>query len=694
MKTDGLRAQWFPILMFLYLPGYALAEHSHGELEEIVVSAPFQRKEAETALPVNVLSGERLRKEVGNTLGDTLGNQPGVTSSSFGSGVGLPVIRGLSGNRVQVMQDGISALDASAVSPDHSNGVEAILAERIEVVRGPATLLYGNGAIGGVVNVMDNRIPDDLPAKPTFIFEQRHDSVSDQDTSVVRFDSAAGPLAFHVDGLYRDSNNIEVPGSPINLSVIDVDNDELMESYGHIPNSNLRAHSQTGGLSYVGTNGYVGYSVSRLENDYGLPPGAHGHEEGHEEGNEDASEEDEFVRVAMEQTRQDIKGEYRFTGGVFERLEARLTHNDYRHQEIEEGSNGTMFKNEGFEGRFTLTHAPRLGWQGIWGLQLTDRDFSAVGEEAFIPPSEIDSIAIFAVEGYETGTWSFELGARAERQEIDPAGPCGVSETMLSGGISGIREFDGMNLLLSYAHSQRSPTVEEVFSNVHSADCLPPPNDDELILHASTDLFEIGDPELDKERSNNFEVGLRKTAGRVVGNLSLFYNDIQDYIGLTETGRRVDGRAVATYDQKDAVFKGYELELSVPVVTRSGYRVEWSLFSDYVRATFDQGGDVPRVPPLRVGAAIEVAQDQWAVRVRSTRVQRQNHTAANETDTDDYVNLELYADYHWRMGGSRCLAFVKGVNLLDETVRNHTSFVKDIAPEPGRGIELGLRVIY
>ena len=270
----------------------AAEPHSDEVLDEIIVSGTLQRNRAETSLPVNVLSGEALREKAASTLGETLKELVGVNSASFGTGVGMPVIRGQSGNRVQVLQGGVSNIDAAAVSPDHANSVEAALAERIEVVRGPATLLYGNGAIGGVVNVIDNRVPTSMPEALTGLLETRHQSASDQQTSVFKLENGAGQLAWHLDGTYRASNDTRINGFAINPDTVDLDDEEafaeLLASKGSIDNSSTRANALTGGLSWVFDGGYLGMALNRSESYYGLPSAAHHHHEPHDEEDHEA----------------------------------------------------------------------------------------------------------------------------------------------------------------------------------------------------------------------------------------------------------------------------------------------------------------------------------------------------------------------------------------------------------------------
>ncbi|HEY7776783.1 MAG TPA: TonB-dependent receptor plug domain-containing protein, partial [Kineobactrum sp.] len=342
-------------------------------MEHVLISAPLQKQEAETALPVTVLTGEDLRRSARSTIGDTLGDIPGLANASFGPGVGQPVIRGQQGPRVTVLQNGTSSADASSVSADHAVSVDSLLADSIEVLRGPATLLYGAGAIGGVVNVIDNRIPRQRIEGVTGGAELRHDSASDMDTAIVRMDAGSGNFAFHIDGLYRDWNNLDIPGLAAREHDEDHEEEHAGEEHeeheeeaettdGYIDNTGGRTRNLTLGSSYHFDRGLVGLAVSRLENNYGIPAGAHGHhEEGHEgeehEGEEHGEEEEGGIRLEVKQTRIDANFELAQPLPGFDSLRATVTHTDYEHAEIEgNGEVGTLYSNESWETRAELVH--------------------------------------------------------------------------------------------------------------------------------------------------------------------------------------------------------------------------------------------------------------------------------------------------------------------------------------------------
>lgn len=673
-------------------------------LEEVVVTSALHRNRAETVLPVNVLSGDEVRERAAATLGEMLEGQVGVNNASFGVGVGLPVIRGQSANRVQVLQMGVGNLDASSVSADHANSLEPALADRIEVVRGPATLLYGNGAIGGVVNVIDGRIPRSQVDGLDGLVETRFDSVNDERTAALRLDGGAGRFAWHLDAVDRKSNDAEISGFALNPELVDFDDpeavEELLESRGRLANSNGESDSQTIGGSWILEDGWIGISYNQLDNEYGLPGGAHAHHE-HEEGEEEEEHDEEHaeeegdVRIVMEQQRWDTEARIPLDNRWFEEFHGKFSVVDYQHAEVEgSGEIGTLFENSGFEGRLTWHLNQPADREGVLGVQFSNREFSATGEEAFIPQTDIDSFALFGLQSYALGDMTYEVGLRAERQALAQSSNCDVDSTNFSGSGSAIwRLNDSNNLLFSVNRSERSATVEELYSNIDTS--CNELSGEQLVAHAATQRLDIGLPEADKEKSTNLEFGWRKFAGNVTAELNVFHNQISDYIFLFDTGEFIDDVEVARYQQHDATFTGFEAETSIPLYATGAHQSHLMLFGDYVEARFDSEGNVPRIPPMRVGLEWVHSHVDWLVRLRWTHVSDQNDNARNEAPTDGYQLLSLYGDYRMRLGdSSSLLLFARGNNLLDENIRQHTSLLKDIAPAPGRSYELGLRVEF
>ena len=649
--------------------------HRH-EINEVIISAsPLEERSSGINQANSVLAGEALQREAAATIGETLKNQPGITNSGFGPGVGRPVIRGQVGNRVKVMQNGSGTLDASAASGDHAITTEALVAERIEVLRGPATLRYGNGAIGGVVNVIDNRIPDELPEKTTGAIEYRHNNVNDQNSTVIVLDGALantplGNWAWHLDGLYRDSNDIEIEGLAAHPEAGE-DPADHETTNGYIDNTDTQANTVTGGISWIGDQGFIGISISEMENRYGVPP------EGHDHG-----DEPELISIDMEQTRVDLDAEWADVLPGFTLGRMRISYNDYEHVELEGGEKGTRFTNEAIEARVELLHQEFSGWTGAVGFQVEDRQFAAIGEEAFIPKSDIQNTGLFWVGETSHGDWSYELGLRLDRQTIDPDSSLSSSGSEIdhntqSFSLSSLWQMtDEQSISLGFTRAQRAPSVEELLSNGP---------------HHASESFDLGDENLDEETSHNFEVGYQYQ-GPVKLNINLFYNAIDDFIFKRNTGVEdpIEELTIFQFEQEDATFRGAEVSVGVPLT--DNWEIE--LFSDYVRAKLDKSGDVPRIPPLSYGIALNFQTEQWTAGLRLTEAEEQNRAGNFEEDTDGYTQLDGHVHYHIDTANGNWLIFLKANNLLDQEIRNSTSFLREIAPEPAQSLELGIRMSF
>lgn len=682
---------------------------NYARLETVIVSAPLHKSAAETALPVTVIAGDELRERAGKSIGATLDGTPGVASASFGPAVGQPVIRGQSGPRVKVLQNGIASADASAVSADHAVAVEPLLAESVEVLRGPATLLYGGGAIGGVVNVIDNQIPRALPERAfSGAIEQRHDSASDGDTSVFKLDGGAGPIAWHLDGVYRDWNVIDIPGLAFNRDAV-ADLDE--SSDGFIANSDGRNHRVGGGLSWVGEQGYIGFGISEMRNKYGIPSGGHTHAEAeeHDHGDEPQEEEHaeeegghEAIRIDMQQTRYDLAGEWRPAAGLLDTVRWRAGYTDYEHRELENGVKATTYTNETWDGRLELMHEPIGGWHGVLGLQLRDTDFAAQGEEAFIPASSTRAVGVFVVEDHHVGNWIYEVGLRADRDAIEAAGQGDQTFHAYSASASALWNFDpNWNVGAAFSQSQRAPTVEELYSNVETIER----HDDHFhyhdpVVHAATRSIEFGNVDLDNETSRNLDLTLRYSGAIVDAFITAFYNDFRDFIYLANTGFAVGDVPVLEYRQEDASFYGAEFNLTTLLgQTRVG-KFSLDIYGDSVRGELDRSGAVPRMPPWRIGTRLHWDAQQWSGYAGALHAGDQDRAGDFETGTDGYTRLDAGVSYALALFNNRSgdakdtQLFLRGTNLTDRTIRASTSFLRDYAPEPGRSVEAGIRLSF
>ena len=649
-------------------------------LEHLEVrSNPLGRNAIESVQPVSLFTDEELSQIVAPSLGETLDQQPGLSSTAFGQGAGRPVIRGLTGSRIRILEDGIGALDASTVSDDHAVSVEPLLADSIEVVRGPGTLLYGQGSIGGVVNVVDNRIPESAGGLPLEgAAELRLNSVADGHAAVARLDGSADAFAWHVDAFDRDDEDYDIPGDAFE------DGDNFLE------NSFVRNQGGSVGGSHVGQRGFIGVSVSRYEALYGVPGHGHVHgheeeehdEEDHEEGHDedDHGEEEESVSIDLEQTRYDLKGELREPFAGAESLRIRAGYNDYQHIELEGEEQGTVFDNEALEARTELKFSPWGEWLSVAGLQYRDRDFAAVGEEAFVPPSVTDSLGVFFLTERPVGDWRFELGGRYDTAEVDVRSldtSRDFDGTSLSAGANwGFS--DRATLAFNIAHVTQFPTAEQLFA---------------FGPHLATETFEVGDANLDDETALTTDVSLRLTPGPFYGSVSLYRNDFSDFIYLDETGTEDEGLPVRVWSQAGAEFVGAEAELGYLLSTDAG---EWDfrLWGDTVDAELDSGENLPRITPSRLGLDIGWSRNHWSAGVEYVRVDDQTDTAPDEAATEGYGLLN--ADLRYDIIGSRMewSVFVRARNLTDEVARNHTSFLKEQAPQPGRNFIVGARVLF
>ncbi|MFY2764124.1 TonB-dependent receptor [Arenimonas sp. MALMAid1274] len=701
--TRSLRRAPLVMAVLLALPGLALAQsqgapadatdaedHGHDTartLDQIEVTAtPLRNAIENLARPVDVLTGETLDARKAGTLGETLERQTGVQSSYFGAGVGRPIIRGQDGARVQVLSGGTSALDVSTVSVDHAVTIEPFLADQIEVLKGPATLLYGSGAIGGAVNVVDGRVPT-APAGRAMSgrAEIRHGSAADESTGMARLDADAGQVTFHADLFRRDSGDYRIPGYAFSPELVA---EELAEgedpdhfARGRLPNSSLTTEGGALGGSWLGDKAWFGAAASTYRTNYGIPPGAHEHE--HEEEDQvlgaKAGEEGEVVRLDMRQDRFEFRGGVRGVGPLQE-ISYRVTRSHYEHTEFEGDEVGTVFENVGTEGRIEAVQNEINGWRGAFGLQYGHRDFEAIGDEAFVPPSITRDVGLFVLQEREFGDFKIELGARHDRVSIDPENGPGRDHNATSLAVGGLWHFsDLMHLSVNLDRAQRAPTAEELFSDGP---------------HIATQSFEIGDATLDTETAVSGEIGLHLHQGRFEGKVSVYQSRYDDFIYLAETGLEQDELPVRAWVQGDAKFTGWEAEGTVELFENASGLWALRVFADGVDAKLDGGGRLPRIAPGRVGADLNWSMDGWRARIGAIRVADQDDVAELESATDGYTLIDAGLAYHWDVGGTGWEAFLEGRNLTDEEARVHTSYLKDFAPLPGRNLAVGLRVSF
>lgn len=692
---------------------------ARSAIEVIDVHAtPMHLSVMESATPVSVLSGETLRRQQAATLGDTLEKLPGVQSNFHGNVASTPIIRGLSGPRVLITQNGLDVSDVSRVGPDHAVASEASTAKQIEVLRGPATLFFGSGAIGGVVNVVDQRVPTSTETRGEFVLETQ--TVNDQKLGTFNVTTGVDNIAFYADGFYRDSNDYETPVAP---DIDDPDGAHVVE------NSNEESNGFTLGTSYLFDQGYVGVAVERFEREYGVPGHSHGG--------------DTSVFADLEQTKYQLLGEYNFTNDFLQSVHFRAGYTDYEHAEVEGGLVGTTFSNETEELRVELLHKPMAGWRGGISLHYKGSDVFAQGEEAFTPPSEMEMFAVALMEERHFGDFLVQLGARAESVTLD------ASSVLLPEldahehddehdhdehahdeheGSEFVRQFavdqeftpislsagvvytinESYNVGVSLSRSERAPSASELLS------FGPHIGTRTYEIGALFDLSEEGEfvlsqTAIDLETANNIDLTFRKTQGDVGFVFNAFYNQVDNYYFQEETGlfaesghdhdhgeeghgeeghdEHSDELPVYLFGSADAVLHGFELQ----VAWQTTDNLKLDFFADYVKARLKDGGALPRTSPMRVGSHVAYTLNNIRADLDITYFAKQDDISTFETETDGYTLVDASITYDIPLGDIDLSVYLSGENLTDEEARVHTSFLKDIAPRPGRNFAFGVR---
>lgn len=673
--------------------------HGRTGIEEIVITAsPFGQRRFDVLQGTSVLAGEALERALSASIGETLDRLPGVSQTAFGQGASRPVIRGLGGDRVRVLVGGIGTIDASTTSPDHAPAVDLATAQRVEVVRGPAALLYGSNAIGGVVNVLDGRVPMARPEGGTAALARLgYGSNANERLAAAGVDQALGDtLVLHADGYYRKADDFEVDGHAWSAARRA---EEAAEHAGHaheidqgpvgtVDNSDLEQKGGTLGLSAVGDWGFLGASVGRTDSRYGIPGGhSHGHAEeedhDHDHDHDHGHGEEENVHIDLEQTRLDVIGEIDRDFLIFDTTRLRFGWADYKHTELEGDEVGTVFKNKGWEGRVELVQRPVQGLlggslDGASGVQAQRRDFRADGEEAFVPPSVTEQYGLFTAQRLDLGPWALEAGARVERQSVEASDirfDRDFTGLSLSGGAA-YRFADGWLLGASLSRTERAPNAEELLSDGS---------------HLATGIYEVGDRTLDEETAVGVEATLKKTGGPVTGALNIYRTDFDGFIYEAFTGAEEDGLPVARYSAADARFWGFEVELGAAVWRSGDQAVLLDASAEYVRTrNKDLDEPLPRIPPLQLRGGVSYETPLFAARAEVVWADDQDRTASFELPTDGYTVLNASLDWH-PFAGRDISLLLEARNITDEEVRLSTSFLKDRVPQPGRDFRVLLR---
>lgn len=640
----------------------------------IVTGTPFGVTDRASLLAVAVLDEEFLAVAPAATLGDLVNGLPGVRSTSFAPGSSRPVIRGLSGPRVQVLTNGLGMIDASSVSPDHQVAVDPAEARRIEIVRGPSTLVFGGSAIGGVVNILDDRIPTAGPeAGLEGHVSAQASTVDDGRSFGARLKADAGPLVFTVDGFTRSASDFRVPVFPESQRLLAEEGEEAGDER-RVENSAVDLDQYGAGVSWIGARGFLGLSVKRVETTYGVPGHAHGHDDDHDD-DDDHDGEEEIVTIGLEQTRYDLRGELRFDSGPFSAARLSAGWADYTHTEFEGDEIGTRFFSEGYEGRFELIQRERDGWQGVVGLQVLDRTFDAIGDEAYVPRTEIAEQGLYTVQRFDRGSVGFEGGLRLDKRSLESlVGDRDFTNVSASAGVF-FRPSAPLFLGLSVARNERAPSEVELFAEG---------------AHVATGTFEVGNFDLNSEVATSIEGTVHYASGPFEFDLHAYYAAYDGFIDLRPTGLEDPDSElpIFNYVQTDATFRGFEAEASYRLWEQGDRSLSLSGAADWVRASTGFG-PAARIPPWSVTAGVDWTSRLFDAGMKVRHVGEQDRTAAFELPTDSYTLVSLTGAVR-PFADRNVTVFAEASNLTNEEAREHASFQKDVAPMPGRSLRVGV----
>ncbi len=627
-----------------------------------VTGNPLGVSSDELVIPISVLNGRELSFKRESTLGDTLNGIPGVSATSFGPNSSRPVIRGLDAERVRIMQNGLGILDASSLSFDHAVSLDPLVIEQIDVIRGPAALLYGGSAVGGVVNAIDHRIPTEKLDGISGRADASVGGANSQNNLAGVMDVGNGRIAIHADAYTRKSSDLDIPGYAVSKRKYKQDNSITRDNRGRLVNSSSDSEGGALGASLTFDNGYAGISYSGFRNNYGTVA-------------------EPTVRADMQSDRWDFASEFKELGGMIERVKFKLAHTDYQHQEIDNGEVGTTFKNRGLEGSFEAGHASIGNIKGVVGFQFQNSNFEALGDEAFVPSVNTQSKGLYLYEELPLNQFKLSFGGRVDRVALDAGAfndnpSRNNSFTPLSYAFGGLYTFNpNWSLATNLSHNERAPSYFELYADGP---------------HLATGQYERGSSNIDKERSNGIDAQIRWKDGRNSFNFGAYYTRFSNFIGLLNTGTQIDSLQEAQFSTFAATFKGLEADGRFNIADN----LDLTLRGDYVRASNRDNGDpLPRIAPLRLGAGLHYQKNSLGARVDVLHAFKQERTAENELKTDGYTNLSALVSYKLPTKVN-LEVYAKANNLLNEEIREHTSFLKDFAPLGGRSLLLGLRADF
>ena len=645
----------------------ALASLSHAQTVEqslptvTVTSTPFGKDEGDQILtPAKVLTGDELRNKEGSSLGETLSHELGVSTSGFGAGASRPIIRGLEGSRVKILQNGMSVSDVSGLSNDHAVATETSTARQIEILRGPAALLYGSGAIGGLINVVNDRIPTTLEKTPTGEVEAKYGTADRSNSAAASVDAAAGPIGFHVDANSRRAEDYKIPGYRI-LG-------DFTSANGRLPLSFTHESSIGAGASYIDNWGHVGASVASMRNKYGIPTVA-------------------GSQIDQSQRRYDIDALVNNPVPAFETFKFKLGYTDYKHSELDLSDvPQTNFKNRSLESRWELTHKPMAGWHGTFGIQTDNTNFSALnagtGGPDTVPVTRSTSAAAFLVEERGFGPVHVNAGVRMESVKRHPVTGQDRDFHLLSYSVGGLWSFmPGYGFGATASVAQRAPAADELYSGGP---------------HDATGTFDIGNPNFAKETSRNIELSLQKTSGMVRWKGNVFNNRVKNFVFGQVAGNTVDADGnpggefrERIFSQGYATIRGVEAELGY---NQRGDGVSARGFADMSRGTLDDAGSLPLQPATRFGADLGYKQGPLRAGMSFIHALQQDRLATFETSTTrSYTQVDANIGYTQKYDATNLTYFAIVKNLLNQDIRLSTSLLKDVSPLPGRTLMVGVR---
>jgi len=656
-------------------------------------------------VPISILNGRELSLKRESTLAETLNSVPGVSNSSFGPSVGRPMIRGMDSDRIRILQNGVNSIDASNLSFDHAVAIDPLIIEQIDVIRGPATLLYGGGAVGGVINAIDHRIPKEKLQGITGRGEIRYGGANLEQSQAAVIDVGTGNFVMHFDAYNRDSKNLRIPGNAIssrldstevwdpnqdtnsNTSVYEGSYQPYSTNHGRKKLLNSQSETKGGaiGASMIFDKGFAGFSYAKHQSLYG-------------------SVKEPGVHLDMDRDRYDFSSELKDLNTFFDRAKFKVAYTDYQHHEKEGSEIHTTFKNAVTDGTFELGHKPIAGLQGIMGMQFDHGKFNAIGHEAFVPNSRTNSQSVYVYEELPLDQHKITFGLRHGKHDVESKGGGEIDETgepkfgdpsrkkfnTNNAAIGGLYKLnDQWSLTGNLSHNERAPTYFELFANG---------------VHTATGVYEEGQSSLKKEKSNGLDGQIRWKSGQDSLTFGAYYNKFSNFIGLLSTdedghGHSEDDLSKITYKKSTfsgikAEFKGVELEGKTMLTDY----LQFNLRGDYVDAKDKtNGGYVPRISPLKLGAGLKYEFDRFGARLDVLHAFKQDRVASNynyegtkELITDSYTNLSMMATYKLPTQFN-LEVFTRANNLLDEEIREHASFLKDIAPMGGRSLMIGLR---